>query len=94
MPKQPVMRLGGHRYAVKKVKFSPHHQNWLVSGSYDMTVSVWDLGVQEVPLSKIHAGHSEFVTGLDFSMHMPDVVSSCSWDSSLYVFDFMGQQSL
>lgn len=33
MPKQPVMNCAAHRYAVKKVKFSPHHPNFLISGS-------------------------------------------------------------
>lgn len=86
------MRLAGHRYAVKKVKFSPHHQNWLVSGSYDMSVNVWDTSMRDVPLSKVHVGHTEFVTGLDFSNHVEDIVASCSWDSKMMVYNFMGNQ--
>ncbi|KAJ6377292.1 hypothetical protein OIU76_026297 [Salix suchowensis] len=34
----PILVLNGHGYAVRKVKFSPHHRNFLVSCSYDMTV--------------------------------------------------------
>lgn len=92
MPKAPFQRFAGHRYAVKKVKFSPHHANWLVSGSYDMTVSVWDMSIKDVPLAKIHAGHTEFVTGLDFSNHIPDMITSCSWDRKVLVYPFMGNQ--
>uniref|UniRef100_A0A6N2KEL6 Peroxin-7 n=1 Tax=Salix viminalis TaxID=40686 RepID=A0A6N2KEL6_SALVM len=36
--KAPILVLNGHGYAVRKVKFSPHHRNFLVSCSYDRTV--------------------------------------------------------
>lgn len=57
-----------------------------------MTVSVWDLNLKDVPLTKIHTKHTEFVTGLDFSNLIEDVVASTSWDSRLLIFPFMGEQ--
>lgn len=33
---------GGHRYAVRRVRFSPHAPALLLSASYDTTVCLWD----------------------------------------------------
>jgi peroxin-7 len=41
--KIPVNILQGHRYPVKKCKFSPHAAKILASGSYDMNLNVWDI---------------------------------------------------
>lgn len=38
----PIHVLQGHRYPVRKVRFSPHQPNILASGSYDMNVNIWD----------------------------------------------------
>lgn len=36
-----------HRYAVRKVIFSPHAENILASCSYDMSVKLWDAAAPE-----------------------------------------------
>lgn len=38
----PVAAMIGHDYAVRKVSWSPHLSNVLLSASYDMTCRVWD----------------------------------------------------
>lgn len=38
----PINILGGHRYPIKRVKYSPYHQSILASSSYDMNVCIWD----------------------------------------------------
>ena len=40
---QPIAMLFGHRYPVKKVKFSPFSRDLLLSCSYDMTVKFWNV---------------------------------------------------
>ncbi|KAI9856042.1 MAG: peroxisomal targeting signal 2 receptor, partial [Pleopsidium flavum] len=73
----PVSVLGGHEYAVRKVSWSPHLGDVLLSASYDMTCRVWTDG------SAMGAGeegggggremgrmgrHTEFVTGVDWCL--------------------------
>ena len=41
--KLAVNNLKGHRYPVKKCKFSPHFAKILASGSYDMNLNIWDI---------------------------------------------------
>ncbi|KAL9052805.1 MAG: hypothetical protein Q9162_005167 [Coniocarpon cinnabarinum] len=43
-PKGPLAILPGHEYAVRRVSWSPHLSDVLVSGSYDMTARVWTDG--------------------------------------------------
>ncbi|KAJ6724899.1 hypothetical protein OIU85_022782 [Salix viminalis] len=60
----PILVLNGHGYAVRKVKFSPHHRNFLVSCSYDMTVCMWDFMMEDALVGrKDH--HTEFAVGVN-----------------------------
>lgn len=43
-PGMPVTELRGHEYAVRKIAWSPHWADVLLSASYDMTVRVWSDG--------------------------------------------------
>lgn len=65
----PVNILMHHRYPPKKVRFSPHTPWLLGSGSYDMNVHFYDLRDQTEPLKFKGSQHSEFVTGLEFSLY-------------------------
>lgn len=38
----PVAAILGHKYAIRKVAYSPHAPQLLASASYDMTARVWD----------------------------------------------------
>ncbi len=40
----PACVLGGHEYAVRKVAWSPHLSDSLLSASYDMTCRIWSDG--------------------------------------------------
>lgn len=66
--KAPLSILQGHRYPIKRVKCSPHHENIILSGSYDMTVNVFDTQDMASPNKFSHTGHTEFVQSVDFSM--------------------------
>lgn len=41
---KPVVEMPGHEYAVRRIAWSPHWGDVLVSASYDMTVRVWSDG--------------------------------------------------
>lgn len=43
-PTGPLQVLTGHEYAVRRVAWSPHLPDLLLSASYDMTVRVWSDG--------------------------------------------------
>lgn len=43
-PRAPIAVLPGHQYAVKKLAWSPHLPDVLLSASYDMTCRVWTDG--------------------------------------------------
>lgn len=53
------------------MKFSPHDTMILGSASYDMSVMIWNISESSNPIIKNHPKHSEFVVGLDFSIHIP-----------------------
>ncbi|KAK3097121.1 hypothetical protein FSP39_006546 [Pinctada imbricata] len=83
-PRTPVCELVGHKYAVRRVKTSPYAGNILASCSYDFTVRIWDT-LQPLPL-EILEHHSEFVYGLDFSVHKQGEMADCSWDEMIRVY--------
>ena len=80
----PLAILPGHQYAVRKLAWSPHLSDILLSASYDMTCRVWSDG-NEVgqgegsvePPGMIFGGgkelgsmdrHTEFVVGVDWCL--------------------------
>ncbi|KAG7257034.1 hypothetical protein CRUP_035065 [Coryphaenoides rupestris] len=84
--RQPVCPpLVGHGYAVRRVKFSPFSRSVLASCSYDFTVRFWDYN-RTPPLLETVEHHSEFVCGLDFSLHTPNQVLDCSWDETVKIY--------
>jgi peroxin-7 len=76
-----VSELNGHRYAVRRVRFSPHSPNVLASASYDMTVVVWDVTVPD-PVIAVRSHHTEFVVGVEWGL-FNDCLASCGWDSKV-----------
>jgi len=79
-----IALLGGHEYAIRKIAWSPHLSDVLLSASYDMTCRVWTdgtaNGVQGAlpgpgiapPGGGRELGrmgrHTEFVTGVDWCL--------------------------
>ncbi len=80
----PLVILQGHDYAVRKVAWSPHLSDTLLSASYDMTCRVWTDGSAKAELGEgsaemgisPNAGkelgrmgrHTEFVCGVDWCL--------------------------
>ncbi|KIW94047.1 uncharacterized protein Z519_05363 [Cladophialophora bantiana CBS 173.52] len=90
-PKGPLNMLQGHGYAVRKVAWSPHLPDLLLSASYDMTCRVWtDGGEQGGPARELGSmgRHTEFVTGVDWCLFGSEGwAASCGWDELLCVWD-------
>ncbi|TAQ86830.1 hypothetical protein B7494_g4853 [Chlorociboria aeruginascens] len=100
----PIALLNGHEYAVRKLAWSPHLSDVLLSASYDMTCRVWSdgtaMGQQATPpsmgggegreLGRMDT-HTEFVTGVDWCLFGAEGwCASCAWDERLCVWDARG----
>ncbi|KAI9737393.1 MAG: peroxisomal targeting signal 2 receptor [Cirrosporium novae-zelandiae] len=99
----PISELTGHEYAVRRVTWSPHLSDVLLSASYDMTCRVWSDGstiTGNIPPTITGGGmgtakemgrmsrHTEFVTGVDWCLFGAEGwCASCGWDERLAVWD-------
>jgi peroxin-7 len=83
MSQAPIEELRGHEFAVRRVKCSPHDGNIVASVSYDMTVRLWDLQARRQIFRNDE--HSEFVTGIDFSLFIPGRIATCGWDEKVLI---------
>lgn len=96
----PVSLFDGHRYAVRKVAWSPHLSDTLLSASYDMSCAIWSDGSTEAQQTGgMLAGgygkmigrmerHTEFCTGVDWTMFgMEGWCASTGWDERVLVWD-------
>lgn len=92
----PLTSMAGHEYAVRRVTWSPHVSDVLLSASYDMTCRVWSdgspagNGLPAGPARQLGTmdRHSEFATGVDWCLFGSDGwCASCGWDERLLVWD-------
>jgi peroxin-7 len=92
--------MAGHGYAVRRLAWSPHESDVLISASYDMTVRVWTDGSRiSTPRMAIAvpsgAGrqlglmnrHTEFATGVDWCLFGEGWVASAGWDERVLLWD-------
>lgn len=99
--------LRGHEYAVRKLAWSPHLSDILLSASYDMTCRVWSDGTT-MSQPNAHPGmakgggsqlgrmdlHTEFCTGVDWCLFGSEGwCASVAWDERLLVWDVRSQMS-
>jgi peroxin-7 len=96
----PIAVLPGHEYAVRKLTWSPHLSDVLLSASYDMTCRVWTDGtaIGAGPGDPMALGggrelgrmnlHTEFVAGVDWCLFGNEGwCASCAWDERLLIWD-------
>lgn len=92
----PTTVLPGHEYAIRRLAWSPHLSDILLSASYDMTCRVWTDGTAGETPDAMGAAkelgrlgrHTEFVTGVDWCMFGAEGwAASCGWDERLLVWD-------
>ncbi|POR37536.1 Peroxisomal targeting signal 2 receptor [Tolypocladium paradoxum] len=94
----PLSVMQGHDYAVRRLSWSPHARDVLISASYDMTVRLWNDGSAQPqgPVTGTRAGrqmgimnrHTEFVTGVDWCLFgVGGWVASVGWDERVLLWD-------
>ncbi|KAI6785131.1 uncharacterized protein J7T54_006773 [Emericellopsis cladophorae] len=94
----PLSLMQGHEYAVRRLAWSPHARDVLISASYDMTVRLWhdDAGPpQDLALGPrlgqqmgVMNRHTEFVTGVDWCLFgMGGWVATVGWDERVLLWD-------
>ena len=98
----PVAMLPGHEYAVRRVSWSPHLSDVLLSASYDMSCRVWtDGSAMGVPEQKLGGNigqgghelgkmdrHTEFAMGVDWCLFGAEGwCATCAWDERVLVWD-------
>ena len=87
----PLSLMQGHEYAVRKIAWSPHLSDVLLSASYDMTCRVWNDGSSENGLARevgCMARHTEFAVGVDWSLFGNEGwAASVGWDERVCVWD-------
>lgn len=99
----PVAEMLGHEYAVRRIAWSPHWGDVLVSASYDMTVRVWSdgsapagpgqggQGGQGPRMLGVMDRHTEFCAGVDWCLFGGEGwAASTGWDESVWVWDVGG----
>ena len=77
-----------HKYAVKRVRFSPHHPGLLASASYDMCTKLWKIDGSASGLVEEGRNHSEFAYGLDFDPKVDNRLVDCGWDKRVVISEF------
>ncbi|KAI9593741.1 WD40-repeat-containing domain protein [Syncephalis fuscata] len=88
--RRPDRELGcamGHEYAVRRVRYSPHHAHILASASYDMTLRIWNMAATGGTAQQIDSynAHTEFVLGVDWNLYRPGELATCAWDEQVHV---------
>ncbi|TDZ35363.1 Peroxisomal targeting signal 2 receptor [Colletotrichum spinosum] len=99
----PVSVMQGHDYAVRRLAWSPHAGDLLLTASYDMTVRLWDDRSSAPPVQNPAGGgvgaqvgaqvgimnrHTEFVVGVDWCLFgVGGWVATCGWDERVLLWD-------
>ncbi|CAD6445781.1 11eb2ef0-9ac7-4347-a35b-7c86b476df99 [Sclerotinia trifoliorum] len=86
----PIAILQGHDYAVRKLVWSPHLSDTLLSASYDMSCRIWTDGTSNASMPRQLGRmdvHTEFATGVDWCLFGEGWCASTAWDERLLVWD-------
>ena len=79
-----------HKLPIRRIKYNPHEPNLLVSGSFDLSVALWNMNPIDPPngpeINRCYH-HREFVHGLDWSLYEQGLLITGSWDQSVVAWN-------
>lgn len=88
---RPALVLAGHADAVCDVAYNPTAPNYLLSGSYDGTLRVWDLSSNDAHTISVSSralkGHSDRVRSVAWCSLAPYLALSGAADASIRLWD-------
>jgi WD repeat-containing protein 17 len=88
---RPALVLAGHTDAVCDVTFNPTAPNYLLSGSYDTTLRVWDLTSNDAHTISVSSralkGHADRVRSVAWCSLAPYLAISGAADASIRLWD-------
>ncbi|KAF2862210.1 WD40 repeat-like protein [Piedraia hortae CBS 480.64] len=90
-PAGPLRVMAGHEYAVRRVSWSPHLSDTLLSASYDMSCRIWNDGSNGMhPAREVGRmdRHTEFAMGTDWCLFGAEGwCATCAWDERVLIWD-------
>lgn len=89
---KPDVRLTGHKNEGYGLSWSPQREGWLLSGSDDAQICVWDLGAMPgssatVPALHIYGGHGGVVEDVAWHPRHSSLFGSVGDDKKLIIWD-------
>lgn len=86
----PQIRLKGHEQEGYGMAWSPKKEGYIISGSDDKKVCLWDISkctTSECEALSTFSGHTSVVEDVQFHCHNPDMFGSCGDDKMLKLWD-------
>lgn len=84
-PTSPFLQMPRRSFAVRRVRYSPHEGDLLLTCSYDMTSTVWraDRAPPALVDLSTQRTHTEFVVFGDWALFQAGIFATCAWDGAL-----------
>jgi len=83
----PLMRLTGHTSEGYGLSWSSLKEGYLLSGSDDSQICVWDITTQKTEAIHIFKGHASVVEDVAWHHHHQDLFGSVGDDRKLFIWD-------
>jgi len=83
----PLMRLTGHNSEGYGLSWSSLREGYLLSGSDDSQICVWDISTQKTEAIHIYKGHSSVVEDVAWHHHHQELFGSVGDDHKLLIWD-------
>lgn len=89
---QPDLRLVGHKREGYGLSWSPFHRGYLLSGSDDSMVCMWDINRgsksnRQVEPLDTYTGHTDVVEDVAWHLHHQEIFTSCGDDRMIMIWD-------
>ncbi|KAJ7566951.1 hypothetical protein O6H91_02G125000 [Diphasiastrum complanatum] len=81
----------GHNHEILSCDWNKYDDCIVVSGSVDKSIKIWDVRNPRREITMLQ-GHTYAVKRVRFSPHRPHLISSCSYDMTVCMWDYMAPE--